>query len=76
MVLDSFWEERAKKFADKFSDELCPHMRDLIIHCEMVGVVFGGCGDCGSAWLECKMCNKTVDEAHLTFERKTGRWPA
>ncbi len=56
-------EERAR---DKRA-EMCPHMLALVEFCEASRVFFGGCGDCGSAWLECKTCDKTVDEAHQVF---------
>lgn len=61
-------DEAARKRA-KF-DAMCEHMRALIVHCETVGVKFGGCGDCGSAWLECATCKTNVDEAHEVFDRK------
>lgn len=49
--------------------EMCQHMRDLIAHCNATGVRFGGCGECGSAWLTCDACpGIQVDEAHLAFE--------
>lgn len=47
---------------------MCEHMRALVEHCISVGVEFGGCGDCGSAWLYCRKCKLQVDKAHDAFE--------
>ena len=62
-------EEYQKERGVKRWDELCEHMRALIVHCETVGVQFGGCGDCGSPWLECGPCKETVGDAAEAFYR-------
>jgi len=61
--------EAAAKASSKFNDEMCEHMRALVQYCEAVGVIFGGCGDCGSPWLTCSHCEQTVDDAAEVFAR-------
>lgn len=66
-MLDEFNERRAAIRAERLA-EMCEHMKALIEHCNNVEVRFGGCGECGSAWLTCKTCDSTVDLAHEAFE--------
>jgi len=42
-------------------------MKDLVEYCKTNKVYFGGCGECGSAWLDCEICDKYVYEAHEVF---------
>ena len=73
--MSDYWTEKAEEYQRKFAEEMCDHMRELVLYCERIGVAFGGCGDCGSAWLECNTCNKSVQEAHEVFDRVTGGRP-
>lgn len=70
-----YWTQQADRYRRRFETEMCEHMRALVLHCERVGVIFGGCGDCGSAWLECMNCSATLDNAHEVFERVDGGRP-
>jgi len=42
-------------------------MKELVAICREKEVFFGGCGDCGSPWLTCKKCGKSVDNAGDVF---------
>lgn len=48
-------EDNKKKY-----NECCEHMQSLIMYCVENKVFFDGCGDCGSPWLVCKLCNKDI----------------
>lgn len=62
-------ENKKKEYTNKYNNELCGHMKKAIFYLEGIDVKFGGCGECGSAWLTCGTCNETVDCAHEVFER-------
>lgn len=47
---------------------LCPHMVIAITDLKKRQIEFGGCGDCGSAWITCKACNRSVDYIQYAFE--------
>lgn len=68
-VMDEWNREQLEKVTAKW-DEMCPHMQALVLHCEAVGVMFGGCDDCGSPWLTCQHCDESVDDAAEAFGRK------
>lgn len=65
-------------------DELCEHMKAGVKAMEAHGVQFGGCGECGSAWLECGKCKGedllggpdfplTIELAHDVFDRSVDK---
>ena len=56
-----------KNEALKKDAEFCEHMREFVALAREKRVYFGGCGDCGSPWLECKTCDKSVDLADQVF---------
>ena len=51
-------------------EDLCEHMRDLVDYAISHNVEWGGCGDCGSPWLECKICDLQIDECYPQYLRK------
>lgn len=57
--------------AELKGEEMCEHMLSLVEYCREHTVYFGGCGDCGSPWLTCRVCNLTIDEADEVFEDKS-----
>ena len=59
-------ESESQRKAAKL-EEFCEHMKALIEFCKETSVSFGGCGDCGSAWLTCNICKTEVLEAHEAF---------
>jgi spermidine synthase len=77
MVEDAYtkkWRTKALAKRAEIKAEMCEHMTALIAHCQEVRVIFGGCGDCGSAWLVCKHCaDKQVENAHEVFAGD--EWP-
>lgn len=44
--------------------ELCEHMEKLVKYAKKNKVEWGGCGDCGSPWLTCNICDLTVDHCN------------
>lgn len=62
----------AQALEEMRQQEMCDHMKALLSYCREHHVYFGGCGDCGSAWLTCKTCARQVDEAHQAFDEYYG----
>lgn len=58
--------------AELVKAEMCVHMKELVEICREKKVFFGGCGDCGSPWLECEICDKIVDNASYVFDSFLG----
>lgn len=54
------------------TEAMCEHMIRLVDYCRENKVYFGGCGDCGSPWLDCAICNKVVDDASEVFDEHRG----
>lgn len=42
------------------ADDLCPHMLAVLASTALLNLTAGGCGDCGSMWLECKECGVMI----------------
>ena len=64
--------ERKKAERERLESEMCEHMKALIDYCRQNRVYFGGCGDCGSAWLTCEACEHDTQLAHQAFDEYYG----
>jgi hypothetical protein len=49
-------------------NSLCEHARLLVDYCFTNRVFFNGCGECGSPWIECTICDTIEENLEVLLE--------